>query len=490
MYKAWGPDDWSWGEPTSYLVKVASRGLVGADRLDFVKRAGEGWGDALKLVRAGETPIHLIAMGCHEKYGDNRNGDGFTARWLRQKHATFVTGARFYRDHRNRPGDLHYGRVLKSAFNEDMGRVELLAALYATKEAAAREPNGRVADLEHEKLESGEDMTDSMSCKIAHDVCHACGNEAPARRFYCDDRDRQVGGRKVAACHRGGVLRHMTKVHDDGFINGVDNPNPDFFDISHITRNRQADRTAYVLGALHKAAAEAPDGPFLMGVEKAALYGMTDEPAGDAPAWARRRAKLAAELAALESRPLAAFVLDGAVRPGVHDLPGEKRAAHAVVAASAVNGLLLPLETWLAAAGGDPARAKAAAEAARPYLADAFAGLCAEADPAAFLAEYSPEPRRAISSTRVDGTLAKLAADCRLDVDAATRRAMRRALSGTPAPTAPAAVKSAAAADPALRRLASAYAGYQLAVLESAAGTDAGGAHPAAILLVASNRLV
>jgi len=192
-----------------------------------------------------EVPVHLIAIGATEDYGPNRNGDGFKRACCEKYHDTFVKFARFYRDHLNKNPAKSYGLVKASAYHEPMKRIELVAALNGSKEAADRN-GGLVADKELEKLARGDDIGVSMACTIPYDVCSSCGNKAKTRAEYCDSIEN--GGH----CKAGGLKYAMGRCLSDGHVLHADNPNPRFFDISHVFR--PADRIAYVSGTWDKAA--------------------------------------------------------------------------------------------------------------------------------------------------------------------------------------------------------------------------------------------
>jgi hypothetical protein len=249
------PGSYSFEEEQSRIIKVSSRGLIGNDLSDFIKRAGY---DVARLVRSlefrpGEVPVHLIAIGSTEKYGPNRNGDGFREAVCRKYHSTFVKHARFYRDHVNKDPAKSYGVVKASLFNEPMSRIELIVALNETEEAAKRN-RGLVADKELEKLASGKDIGVSMACRVPYDICSGCGNRARSREEYCDE----------AMCKYGGLKHNMGRLCHDGHILHADNTEPIFFDISHVYR--PADRIAYVLGHV-KAASGSPRGGAALAIE-------------------------------------------------------------------------------------------------------------------------------------------------------------------------------------------------------------------------------
>ncbi len=266
--KVMSPGDWRLGVKAAELVRFSSRGLVGDDLTQFIKRAGHCFENQLHNIKIAkdEVPLHVIALGTTEAYGPNRNGDGFKAATCRAMHDTFVKAARWYRNHKNKDPAISYGVVKASAFNEQMQRVELLIALNAEKSAADRN-GGFVADEELKKIAAGEDIPVSMACKVAYDVCASCGNKARHREEYCTE-DSCVGphGEK-----RGGCKHHLTDVAADGFINHVDNPGAEWFDMSKVWTG--ADRIAYggVADYLQKAAS----GHVLGGAALAEAWGLS-----------------------------------------------------------------------------------------------------------------------------------------------------------------------------------------------------------------------
>jgi len=264
MIKVIQPHSQDFSEPVASLIKISSRGLIGADKQDFVKRAGAEFAHKLENIKFAkdEVPVHLIAIGATEDYGPNRNGDGFTRDCCRNYHQTFEKFARFYRDHANKNPAKSFGIVKASAYHEPMRRIELVCALNGSKEAADRN-GGLIADKELEKLANDKDIAVSMACKIPFDKCSACGNSAKTRAEYCDSTEN--GGH----CKAGGLKHNIGRVLEDGHVLHADNPNPTFFDISHVFR--PADRIAYVSGQLQKAASAG----YVSGAELAEQLGVT-----------------------------------------------------------------------------------------------------------------------------------------------------------------------------------------------------------------------
>lgn len=238
---------WHLNEPVSQIVKVSSRGLIGHDLREFLKRAAVDFTKDLPDFRPdpNESLVHLIAMGSTEFYGPNRNGDGFKEAALKQYHDTFVKNAYNYRNHKNKDPKISYGRVKASKYNDIMHRVELLVGFWNNEKAAADHGAVYAGDNVLKRVHDGDDVPWSMACKIAYDVCASCGNQAKTRDEYCTE-DSCVGPRGEK---RGGCRTHLAQTAYDGFINHVDNPHPKFFDISHLVvgdRNgKPADRIAW-----------------------------------------------------------------------------------------------------------------------------------------------------------------------------------------------------------------------------------------------------
>lgn len=263
MIKVISPSSQDFSEPATRMIKVSSRGIIGNDRADLIKRAGAELVEKIADIKfeKDEIPVHMIAIGSTEDYGPNRNGDGFKRACCEKYHDTFTKFARFYRDHANKNPAKSYGLVKASAYNKPMKRIELIAALNGSKEAAERN-GGLLADKELEKLARDEDMGVSMACTIGYDVCSACGNKARTRAEYCDSPEN--GGH----CKAGGLRHNIGRVLEDGHILHADNPHPRFFDISHVFR--PADRIAYVSGQLKAASAG-----LVSGAELAEQLGLT-----------------------------------------------------------------------------------------------------------------------------------------------------------------------------------------------------------------------
>lgn len=363
--------DWDWNESTTYPVKYASRGLVGKDYADLVKRAGEdvAWRcKRIKLAR-GDIPVHQIALGTTEGYGLNRNADGFTEKTCTADHPTFVTHARAYRGHANKNPAESYGYVKESFFNKPMQRIDLLTILNGTKEAAERN-GGLVADQEMELLARGEAIPDSMAVKIPLDECLACHHKAATRADYCDE----------STCTRLGCKTKLGHVYSDGFVQGVDNPSPcTWFDISYV--KRPAGHVCYGSGLLKaafletmtkKGGAQLAEEAGLVYPEHLAVVNPLREPL-------RTWMALATKLAALEAHPATPTL-----RPVLPDVDWQLRGRHlrtkaATLEALAPRGVLQTLPEFLAqTVEADPETIKEAVAAA-PTLFRGFlgAGNCA-----------------------------------------------------------------------------------------------------------------
>ena len=271
------------GRPLSEIIKISSTGSLDPN---FTKQANlyeqilEGY-----VPTPGKTAVHTIAMTSSDKYGFNRNGDGWSMENLKRDHPTFVKHAKVYRHHSNTPSDPSYGVVKASIYNEDMDRVELLIELDDSKCAE-----------ELTLLEKEGSFPVSMACRIKYDVCSICENRAKTASEYCSH-----------------VKENLGQILDDGRAVGVDNPYSTFFDISRVVR--PADRVAYTL---KKAASGLTTG----GAKLAQELGYTlpmDLLLESMPKDAAERAELLAKLSDMEKR------VEGTMTPHLSTLTDEEK---------------------------------------------------------------------------------------------------------------------------------------------------------------------
>jgi len=203
-----GPD-WTWIDVRARhggLDKLASAGVYVPPTLATKIEELKG------TLPREKVAFYNRALGAHESFGLNRNGDGFERHWLDKKHDTFVKNAHYFQHHQNKDPALSRGRPVASALNERTDMVDLVI----------------VADMDKcaeqiQALESGRRVPTSMGAKVAFDVCTQCGNKAKRREDYCEHVH------KLASAPYG-----MRAVLSDGSICGVMNPDPNFFDISDV----------------------------------------------------------------------------------------------------------------------------------------------------------------------------------------------------------------------------------------------------------------
>ena len=209
--------------------------------------------------------IHVVALGDAEHYGANRNADLFPKKACAEYHDTFVKYGHVFRHHKNKDPEKSLGTIVKSAYNEPMGRVELF--IHVDKEKAPDEL---------QKLAEDGTISFSMSCKVKYDRCTICGG----LRKFASDPDQ---------CSH--VLTKLGTLQDDGKYVGTYNDHPKWFDISFVTR--PADRIAWDL----KVAADFVDSVKL--AEDAGIH-VPDAVAIDTPE-AEARYALMQKLAACEA---------------------------------------------------------------------------------------------------------------------------------------------------------------------------------------------
>lgn len=168
------------------------------------------WGDFDPI--PGCSIVHLIANGASEFTGANRNGDGFKSAFCRESHPTFAKHGALYRHHINRDHSKRDGDILKTAYNEQMGRNELAVAANHEK----------CADW-LDRLERGEKVAFSMGFDCEHDVCSICEKKSKTRRDYCQH------------VHKNASYPYgMNQVLPDGRRCFVDNPRGRWNDISFV----------------------------------------------------------------------------------------------------------------------------------------------------------------------------------------------------------------------------------------------------------------
>jgi hypothetical protein len=162
--------------------------------------------------------VHLVAMGCGEDYGFNKNGDWWNRDMLVRRHNTFQKNGHFFREHNNRDPKLKIGDVVATAWNDKMGRVELIV-----------HGNKRKAEPEYRRAKEGKQSSYSMSARVPYDICSCCRNKAKNSSVYCTHLKD----------HMTQWLPKFTK-----FAYAI-NEEGTFFDISDVAN--PADRTAHYL---------------------------------------------------------------------------------------------------------------------------------------------------------------------------------------------------------------------------------------------------
>jgi hypothetical protein len=196
--------------------------------------------------------LHVIALGDHEHFGPNRNGDSWPKEACEKYHPTFVSHGHYFREHRNRDKSQAIGQIKAARFNAPMGRIELAVWGHVKK-----------AEDVLEKLKSGKPIGNSMSARVPYDRSSITGRKAktPAEYDeYCKYRMNQY------------IPEHRKFAF-------VYNDHPTFFDISDV--KNPADRIAYTLeSAMPKAASTGVQGGALLAeAEGVSLPGVERDPA-------------------------------------------------------------------------------------------------------------------------------------------------------------------------------------------------------------------
>lgn len=194
---------------------------------------------------SNKVGIHVVALGDYERYGLNKNGDGFPEKACRDYHPTFVKHAKLYELHRNKDPNKKLGDVVASAYNPSACRIELF--VHADRNKAQK--------YLHE-IELRGTYPFSMAALVPWDECTICKH----RRWFNES---------------GTVCDHirdlLSTVMSDGRAVGTLNWLPRFHDISFVPRG--ADRIAYDLG-LYMPNEKAASSLHMGSLERAARMGL------------------------------------------------------------------------------------------------------------------------------------------------------------------------------------------------------------------------
>ena len=173
--------------------------------------------EAIKYnLEVAEDNTYVVDISGHNS---NRNGDCWFEDTCKSNHHQFVEAGRaINRHHRNKPTDPKYGNIKASAYNEKMGRIELVIGLDKDKCAA---------DLD--ELEKTGNLQVSMAMKTPWDNCSICDFKAKDDRSRCEHIPAKLG-----------------EILPDGRMVSMINPKQGrFFELSLVKRG--ADRIAFGL---------------------------------------------------------------------------------------------------------------------------------------------------------------------------------------------------------------------------------------------------
>jgi hypothetical protein len=158
----------------------------------------------------------IAPLGASEYWGPNNRGDIWPEEALNPKEKDAWWGyktfekANLFQHHLNRDPALAIGDIVKSVWNDDMKRVEVIARFDIDKT-----PPNII-----KSIDEGGELEVSMGAKVPEgDVCSKCGNRAKSRLLYCDH-----------------LKTRMASLDTDGTYIGAINEKPVFFDLSVVTK--------------------------------------------------------------------------------------------------------------------------------------------------------------------------------------------------------------------------------------------------------------
>lgn len=197
----------------------------------------------------GKFASHAITMGSSDFFGVNRNFDGWTDKELKERHPTFVTHGRNYREHNNKDKSAAVGEIKAAKFDPDLHRGEIVMWTDIDKAAS-----------EFERARAGEEQHGSMAATIDFDLCSCCGHKSKTASDRCDHIRYTPGA-------------YLPEFRKYAYM---DNVGSTFKDYSWV--RRPADRIAHTLNYLMPLSKAASADRPLRGDELAVLYGMVDSP--------------------------------------------------------------------------------------------------------------------------------------------------------------------------------------------------------------------
>jgi len=174
------------------------------------------------------TYVMVVPLGADESWEETINGDAFEREHLsvthkRYGHKTFETDGGAYMHHRNSDPRKSFGDFPLMVFNDRMDRCEGIWRLDNEKAQGTAGAPGLI-----ENYRSGRDAPVSMGCRVPHDRCSVCGNEAKDPSEYCKHP------------HTPGFGSIMPGT---GVKVRVFNPFPLFFDLSGVGLNAAPEAT-------------------------------------------------------------------------------------------------------------------------------------------------------------------------------------------------------------------------------------------------------
>lgn len=154
--------------------------------------------------KKGKAFLLIAAMG-DQNWGPNRNADFWPTEALAHEghdygYLTFEDNGHWYHQHNNKDPKNSYGKVIKSIYNPQMCRIELIVEVDTDKDNITRE-----------KLDRNELIEVSMGARVGYDVCKVC--HPSWMEFYKIPEPDMV---KIAASTK------LSEVHDIGKKHGVD----------------------------------------------------------------------------------------------------------------------------------------------------------------------------------------------------------------------------------------------------------------------------
>lgn len=205
------------GEPSVSVITKNLTKTASAKGYDGLPEEMRQFIDSIKP--EDDVAYLLIGAATDINWASNNNADAFPTQGISSPgdygHKTYEKYGFWYHDHVNKDPDKSYGKVVKSVWQEDMGRILLVVKVDLKKDKEVAEAIG-----------VGREIKTSMGCRVSWDCCSVC--HPNYEDFYAIEEEDMIKLSKVKSikeakeiAKRVGVDINISGIHPDGGVIGI-----------------------------------------------------------------------------------------------------------------------------------------------------------------------------------------------------------------------------------------------------------------------------